>query len=317
MTMRGWALAFVVTGGAVVFIACVGDASNPVGTDAGVDAGIDALADTSKPPDAAVDAGAPCDPTKPFGVPTAVPGLKGQTVWLTSDEKTAYTTMFLSDGGAGAIYVIETTSRATTADPFGAAVVSEVNTLPNNDGHSATLTGDGKTIMFHSYRSPSLGNQDLFVSTRSSPQATFPTPAPLANVNSASTDADPVLSPDGLDLYFASNRAGSAYDVFHAVAGSQGSFGAPVKVDLGTGDAQAPLISPDGLGLYFSTSRGGGKNDIWVATRSTTKDGFGTPAPVAELNTSGSDDFADWLSPDQCRIYITRVSGGVFVAARP
>jgi Tol biopolymer transport system component len=39
---------------------------------------------------------------------------------------------------------------------------------------------------------------------------------PIPTVNGASNDGDPVLSADGCELYFASDRNGGKYHLFHA-----------------------------------------------------------------------------------------------------
>ncbi|HET7676306.1 MAG TPA: hypothetical protein VFK38_00475 [Candidatus Limnocylindrales bacterium] len=53
-----------------------------------------------------------------------------------------------------------------------------------------------------------------------------------------------------------------------------------------------PIQSPDGLSLYIASTRTGGLGgiDLWVAHRSSTSVGFGTPVNLTALN-SGADDF--------------------------
>jgi hypothetical protein len=136
-----------------------------------------------------------------------------------------------------------------------------------------------------------------------------------------------MLTPDGLELYFASNTpdGNGPYQVFYTVRRPGGAFGAPQPVSLG-GEARAPVLSRDGLTLYFSSPRmsgGQGKANIWVAVRSTISDGFGTPVPVSELNETASNVFnqPSWISVDGCRVYLSQtvigVGSRVFVAVRP
>jgi hypothetical protein len=57
---------------------------------------------------------------------------------------------------------------------------------------------------------------------------------------------------------------------------------------------------------------------IQSATRATTSDNFGALTPSHELD-SAEGEYPTWLSPDQCRLYLTRNVGGqtdIFVASR-
>lgn len=73
-----------------------------------------------------------------------------------------------------------------------------------------------------------------------------------------------------------------------------------------------PLVSGDGLTIYFRSSRpgGAGDSDIWRATRRDVTENFGDIVNVSELNLDDFE-FADWISPDECRLYMTsRRPGG-------
>lgn len=74
-----------------------------------------------------------------------------------------------------------------------------------------------------------------------------------------------------------------------------------------------PTLSADKLTVYLSSNRPGGKGgfDIWTSHRSTTSDGFPTPKPVPELNSSANEDVG-WLSSDNCRIYFSSDVAGTF-----
>ena len=92
--------------------------------------------------------------------------------------------------------------------------------------------------------------------------------------------------------------------VFAAVAHAMhfSAWGTAVKLDEITGNHAdlntpsldgCPIQSPDGLSLYMATNRPGGKGglDIWVASRSSTKDGWGAPENLPEPINSALDDF--------------------------
>lgn len=125
----------------------------------------------------------------------------------------------------------------------------------------------------------------------------FSTPAPLGGINSTVDDSYPWLSADGLALYFASYRPGGlgGSDLWLATrATTADPFGAPVNLTEinSAANERAPSLSPDGLRLYFSAENrpgGAGSVDIWEASRAATTSPFGTPAPLAAVNTTAAD----------------------------
>jgi Tol biopolymer transport system component len=109
-------------------------------------------------------------------------------------------------------------------------------------------------------------------------------PTPLTAINTAFVDGCPFISKDGLSLYFASNRAGGANDIYVAHRSSLDSeWGTPVNVTAvnSTAADECPTLSIDGHLLFLVSRRAGGcgGSDIYVAFRKFTKDnlGWGTP----------------------------------------
>ncbi|MHC4595384.1 MAG: protein kinase domain-containing protein [Planctomycetota bacterium] len=105
-------------------------------------------------------------------------------------------------------------------------------------------------------------------------------------VNSASYEAGPCMSTDGLTLFFDSSRpggegAGDIWATTRAVVSDPWSD----PVNLGP-NINSPVwdwgasISDDGLELYFTSVRSGGYGDadIYVSTRATAEDDWGTAA---------------------------------------
>jgi hypothetical protein len=96
---------------------------------------------------------------------------------------------------------------------------------------------------------------------------------PYPALNGASNDTRPVLSPDGLRIYFASDRPSGAglLDIYTATrAVVTGAFAAPQRVaELSTASNDAPTwLSPDGCRLYFVSDRAGGTGlDLYVASK--------------------------------------------------
>lgn len=84
-----------------------------------------------------------------------------------------------------------------------------------------------------------------------------------------------------------------------AAAKNWDDWAAPVNLETLPGSSSAvntPAIdgcashSPDGLTIVFNSSRVGGNHDIYMATRSSTSEGFGTPVPLpAPVNGPSND----------------------------
>ncbi len=125
----------------------------------------------------------------------------------------------------------------------------------------------GQELYFSSKRS---GDGDLYRSTYS---GTFSAPALVSELSVAtSEEGDPVIAPDGLTIYFRSNRPSGGPMAFNIWTASRtvasGAFDVPTLVANVNSDAdEGPSwLSLDGCRLYLSSDRAG-TNDIYVATR--------------------------------------------------
>jgi hypothetical protein len=302
------------------------------GSDGGADQ-IDA-SDASDASDAGVatDAGdgpAPaCDPSKPFGAPTALDDLNStasdSSLAFSSDSLTAYVSSGRSPtvGGFDLFAFTRTAVGQSFANPMPLANVNTVD-----DERSPRPTADGLKLFYFTNHA-SAGAYDIAVATRATVLTAFGAGAPLAVVNSDAGEVDPFLTKDEAHLYFASDRAGGlqGYDIYVSDFTPSGSLNTPRLVAelSSTGNDGNPVLSDDGLTVFISSDRGG-NGDIWVAHRTSTSDGFGTPTAVAELNTT-SLDFPILLSSDGCTLYLgsSRTAGtagrtgyDLFVATRP
>lgn len=128
----------------------------------------------------------------------------------------------------------------------------------------------------------------------------------LVNVNSPFTEQTPALSPDGLSLYFQSDRPDGLGNIDIWVAhrdcadyawGAPQNLGSPIN---GAGADFAPNLSNDGHLLFFSSNRDGGQggNDIWVSRRDNTDDDFAWEAPTnlgPDVNTATADQAPMYL----------------------
>lgn len=135
--------------------------------------------------------------------------------------------------------------------------------------------------------------------------STFGMPQNLgAPINSADMDQLPEISPNGLSLYFSSNRAGGlgGNDIYVSQRATLSSvWGAPQNLGatLNTSSNDSPShLSPDGREMFMQSNRAGGSGlvDIYISTRTDPNNDFGWTAPVnigAPLNTASNDFFGN------------------------
>ena len=173
----------------------------------------------------------------------------------------------------------------------------------NSSDIGPALTADGREAYFFSNRPGGLGGFDLYVSRRTANG--WSKPANLGpKINTAAHEYDPALSPDGTQLYFASNltplmqlrssmakkpgkgrrwtgtmRAEQGREQFDLYFSERDSPKTPwseptevFAVNREDSSEGSPAVSPDGLWLYFASDRAGGLGgfDLYRARR---KDG--------------------------------------------
>lgn len=125
------------------------------------------------------------------------------------DDVTGTITLYFNRGALGSEDIYASTLQPD--ETFGQAVLVGELSSTYRDVRPA-IWKDGLVMFLDSNRPGTLGGLDLWVSTRPSTSDLFPWSAPVhlgSVVNSpASVDARPVLSFDGTELYFHSNRPG-------------------------------------------------------------------------------------------------------------
>jgi hypothetical protein len=180
---------------------------------------------------------------------------------------------FMTNHGTSGTYDIAAAVRdglsATFASP---APVPGLNGTGNDTGPWISL--DGTSITFASDRPGGLGGNDIYVADLGAAGASGV--VDYTDVNSTVDDAAPVLSRDGLTLYFSSKRAGAGAlgndDIWVARrAVVTDGFAAPTNVgELNSAAADGPRwLSADDCALYFTSDRAGGLGgyDLYQATR--------------------------------------------------
>jgi Tol biopolymer transport system component len=124
-----------------------------------------------------------------------------QDPFLSSDGRTLY---FTQNMGGPAHPRIVFATRIDTSSDFGSpAELGGVNRNGSETGDPA-LALDERVIVFSTDRDGGPGSRDLWYASRQDAFHEFSAPAPIPMVNTGEDDADPMLSADGCELYFAS-----------------------------------------------------------------------------------------------------------------
>ncbi len=207
--------------------------------------------------------------------------LDGLTLFFSSDRPGGY--------GERDLWV---TTRSATSEPWSEPVNlgPTVNSSSNDVGPS--ISADGLELFFLSNRSGGQGDQDTWVTTRTTTSDPWAEPVNLGpDLNSPLKDGQPDISADGLILFFRSRKPGTygGSDIwFSKRATIKDDWGMPVHpgppVNTTASDS-GPSISADGSILYFHSTRAGGLGDydLWQVPI----------IPIVDLNNDGIVDSED------------------------
>jgi streptogramin lyase len=189
---------------------------------------------------------------------------------VTSDELTLYYVFYASSSSGGDIYV---TTRSSVAVAFApGAAVAQVNQADEGD---VFVWRDGQALYFVSNRAGGAGLYDIYTAVRR-PDGSFATPQAVSELNTTSWESSPVVTQDGLRIYWGSKRtdgnAAGDSDVWTATRASTADpFSNLARVtELNTSYAESPSwISSDGCTIYIITTRPGGPGgqDVWQASK--------------------------------------------------
>jgi hypothetical protein len=175
-----------------------------------------------------------------------------------------------------------------------------------NDLWSPRLSSDGLSLYFGVV----IGSQreQIGVATRPDRSSEFGLGQIMSSPVNQAGEGTPYVTPDGLALYFYSERSGGAgaRDLYVATRANHNvAFGGVTPLtNLNTAQLDYhPWLSEDGLTIYF-VSGGAGNGDLFRATRANPGAAFASPQPLTELN-SPSDEGGITLSADGLEVIFT------------
>lgn len=190
------------------------------------------------------------------------------------------------------------------------SISAAINT-PANEG-AATISGDGKTLVFTSCNRPdSQGDCDLYISFRSGEE--WSKPKNMGSiVNSKAWDSQPSLSADGRTLYFTSTRPGGVgkEDIWVTRQNEDGSWQKPENLGEtvnSKGRDMAPFIHVSGSTLYFVSDGhvGMGGLDVFMTTQDA-KNKWSVPENMGYPLNTHADEGSLFITADNKKGYYSR-----------
>lgn len=259
-------------------------------------------------PGDAVDAPGDIAPLGPWGVPTPIVEISAggaeDDPTLTGDMLEVYFNL------NGDIYgATRTSTTAAFSTPVLIAAVSSATATET----TCEISPDGLELFFSSNRLGGAGGHDIYVSSRASRAAPFGNPVRLAELASANDDVTPTtFTSSALVMYLSSVKAGTL-DIYRTTRPTRmDPWAAPALVtELGTaGTETEPTLTPGDTFMILSGDGPGGR-DLYMTRRATPSDPWDTPVPIAELDTSSSEE-DPWISPDGRTLVFSSNRGGSY-----
>jgi hypothetical protein len=180
--------------------------------------------------------------------------------------------------------------------------------------NSPWINSAGDTMYLASFQGGGSGSADIWMSVLS--EGTWQPVTNLGTViNTSSIEFSPALSPDGQDLYFASNRAGGTggWDIWVSHL-FEGSWQTPVEVaEVNSAQSErGPFVTADGQKLYFVSTRTGGQGDYDIYVSEWAGSAWGAPTAISgPVNTSDGECHPTLTDDQQTMYFSSSRAGGV------
>ena len=209
---------------------------------------------------------------------------------------------------------------------LGATLNSAENDL------APSFSRDGRLMFFTSNRLTGMGNNDIYLSTRTNPNNDFGWTAPVnlgAPINTQFSERGATFFEDmttGINTLSFAREIDSTmapfHDLYQSTRNADGTFDAPTLItELNSiGSEIRATFRSDGLEVFIHTARPGGLGapppapatfDIFVSTRASTSAPWNPPVLVAGLNTTFTEG-GPALSPDGSVLYLQSNRPGGF-----
>jgi hypothetical protein len=161
------------------------------------------------------------------------------------------------------------------------------------DAHGTSLTADELEI-YIACEEQGATTFHIWSATRSARDGTWNAAAMVPELFGSGFDVDPDVSPDGLTLYFSTNRSGAAYQIWVSQrTGRDQAWGKPKEVkelSSPTLDRSGPSVDRSGLFMVFhSAPRDTSDYRLYSASRTDPSGSWGAIQELSGIN-SGMED---------------------------
>jgi hypothetical protein len=192
--------------------------------------------------------------------------------------------------------------------------IREVTVLNSaNDEDDPSFTADGLELFFNTTRA---GNGDIWRSSRASLADNWDAPTSVSELNSSARETNPVIAPDGLKIWFRSNRVQAPGVTYTSTrADRQSTWSAPMIEALQDPTYQPGAASDDLLTMMLYSDVQHPVNKLFEVQRATPDATWKTAIYITELD-DGATNQEPWMSPDSRYSYWSR-SSKIWRAARP
>lgn len=294
----------------------VGDASTDV------DAASTPEIDSAPSPDANPPT---CRHGDPFTSPALVRGLENVPVCggrLNGIETNIYLSA-LTDGG----WDLFIAGRDSIDDKFGP--LAKLSNSTQSDDYWPSVDAQEEMMFFESGTNPDApgGPDRIWFSTRDNTTADFGRGglSTFFSILPDSIDSAPYLLPSGSVLFFASVGRSDAtvdppldrtpsqdiWELHTNRSGTMISNRRLTEISTDEDTEQFPVVTADEREIFFTrTVLGDTNDDIWFAQRDAGSVVFDSPSILdtdgGAVNSSEVQEWASWISPDNCRLYFVR-----------
>jgi hypothetical protein len=218
------------------------------------------------------------------------------------------------DAGAGP------TSPPPLGTTYGTPVAISALAGPDGKDDDPTFARDRTMLFFNSTRTGGVDREDIWVTTRASIGAPFTAPAPVMELNTDARETGIAVSPDGLTIWFSSDRDGGpgGLDVYVASRSAHDATFGPARLVNALSSARDDLVSavdPTLTSIYLARRDDDDDDyDLFVAERSDTQREFNEPRPLDALNTD--DEESDALAANAGNTLVFTREGDLRIAVR-
>jgi WD40-like Beta Propeller Repeat len=207
-----------------------------------------------------------------------------------------------------ALTVADATGSCSATSSFGGPMLVHGGVNSADDDFAPRLSPDELNIYFARRPADNLmAPSHIYVATRPTVASPFDAAIALA-INSAASDADPMIADDGLTLFFSSDRPNGSgeFDLYWAHRASTSvpfTTASLVPTVNSPGSELQPFLASDG-DLWFAYRKPGMDNALHLRRAPRAGTGFDPPVAVAELD-SPTDDTWPLLATDGLTIYFS------------